>query len=135
MPKTKNFKVKAKPDIFKIYKRQKMGSDAQTKQLTSEIFTNITCSDKKQAIAWINNNGDHGNVYVIRNRKNEMITSYCWKKSKMWVPINASNYLGGYKIGKPANIVCSPCNGFCSYCSRPCVDPNNHPSCNKILGD
>ena len=131
MPKTK--KIKVKPDIFKIYKRQKMGSDAQTTTLTSESFTNITCSDKKQAITWINNNGVHGNVYVIRNRKNEMITSYCWKKSKMWGPINASNYLGGYNIGKPANIVRKPCAGYCSYCCRPCDDPNNHPSCKETI--
>ena len=112
----KKIEVKKKPDIFKVYYRQRMGSDAQTSPLTHESYTNQCFSTESTALNWIINQTDHGKIYVIRNRDNIMINSYGWKKnSNSWGVINQSNYFGGYKIGNPTG---------CYYCT--CIDINCH---------
>ena len=108
MPRNNN-KNNVAPDIYKITKRLKMGQDAQTKNLTEELLEQkcSTFQNKKQAIQWIINNGDKNYVYIVRNRKNVMITSYCWKPNKKeWGSINNDKYYGGYKIGNPGISIC-----------------------------
>jgi hypothetical protein len=124
-------KITKVPDFFKIYKRQRMGKDSQTQELTKETFTNVSFPSEKGAIEWIREQHDHGTIFVIRNRKDEMINSYGWKSSgSIWGVINRTGYFGNYKIGNPNDPnrpSCFQCN-----CGGPCKDPN-HPSTKKPL--
>lgn len=102
MPKNKFKDIKNPPEIYKLSYRKKMGANAATEKLTNEESLNLKFPDKKIAINWIEQNGDHSNVYIIRNRSDEMLESWCWKKeSKKWGTINRAGYFGGYKIGNP----------------------------------
>ena len=112
--------IKKKPDIYQLSYRTKMGSDARTDKLTQEHELDIK-GDKQYLVKWIQENGDHQYVYIIRDRKQQMIASYCFKNlSKKWGPINQKNYAGGYKIGHP-----NDCG--CNCCFKP-VDQPLHPS-------
>ena len=105
-----------------------MGKDAQSKDLTEELPEPNAKSfqDKKQAIQWINDNGDKNYVYIIRNRKEAMIASYCWKPNKKdWGTINNDKYYGGYKIG---NATISICERGAQCCGCHASNCPQHPS-------
>lgn len=71
-------------------------------------------STEKYGIDWIKKNGDKLYVYVLRNRKGELLTSYCWKNKRLiWGPINRGGYYGGYRIGNPRQ-VCACGLGRCN---------------------
>jgi hypothetical protein len=121
-------RIKKVPDIFKIYNRQRMGANAATEELTKETYININFPSEKGAVDWIKNTKDHGKIFVIRNRKDEMIDSYGWSANKsVWNKINKSGYYGGYKIGKPLATPYFICD-----CFGQCKDPD-HPSIKKPL--
>jgi len=114
MPYEKKIKEgKIPPDIYKIYSRQRMGADAATQELTPEKFTNQIYPSRQNAVKWIEAQDDHSKVFVIRNRKEEMLVSYAWKhQRKVWGPINMAGYFGGFKIGNPTvHIGCELCGG------------------------
>ncbi len=97
----KKLQKKKKGDIFKIFVRQRMGEDAQTQELTKESSTGIVFSKVGGAVEWIKKQTDHGKIYVIRDRDNEMVNSYSYKKHKSeWSVLNRDGYYGGYSIGK-----------------------------------
>ena len=103
-----------------------MGSDAATTPLTPERETGETFASKRAAIDWISTQTDHGRVYVIRNRKSEMVASYGWKREKgVWGEINRAGYYEGYRIGNPHDPN-GPSYWQCDLCARPCQDPK-HP--------
>ena len=109
MPKPK--KVQPPPEIYKITQRRYMGKGAAIEKLPPEESVDGigSFSDIKYAISWIESNGNKDNVYVIRNRRGEMIHSYCFRSKGRWSIINNDNYMGGYKIGNPKHPLGCPC--------------------------
>lgn len=117
--------IKKIPEIYKIYERQRMGANAATEPLTSETYTKINFPQKKSAVQWIQQQQDHGKIFIIRNRKDEMLESYCWKHDRnIWDTINRSGYFGNFKIGNPTTIACPFCHGTdrlpCKQHKHPC---------------
>jgi len=107
---------------FTISKRMKMGSDAKNTPLTKEEPLNMgQFTDEKLCLFWIEKNGNHNFVYIVRDEKGKMKNSYCWK-GKKWGTVN-NLYFGGYKIGKPVE----NCGKHCLYCVKE-IDCPLHPS-------
>lgn len=126
----KPIKIKVKPEIYTVTQRRYLGKGAATEKLPDEeSIQGLTAfNDKESAINWIKTNGDQNKVYIIRNRKGEMINSYCFRSKGRWDVINNDNYYGGYKIGNPTHRKGYPgCS--CYGCSRRVPsDKPEHPS-------
>lgn len=79
-----------------------MGKDAATKELTPETFTGVKYSDTNTCERWIEENGNKTLVYVIRDSKENIIKSVCWKPyKKAWGTINRIGYYGNKNCGNP----------------------------------
>lgn len=121
MPKDKKFS-EPKP-IYFLFQRDKMGSNAATEPLTKEEkVSNLVFNKPTFALDWILANGNHGKVYVIRDRELHFVISYVWKQDKkQWGPLNRGGYFGNYKIGNAQQLLeCGCCYMNVSEKQHPC---------------
>lgn len=119
--KNNNKKKNINKPFITIYSRKKMTPhEAQTQSIPSENII-LTLRSLDSSKKYIRNNGDIKKVYVLRDEKNKLITSYSYHKNR-WAPINMGGYFGGYKIGNPRPV--------CSCGFGACNDPY-HPTYNN----